>query len=384
MADIDGLIEFSRLPDRDTARFFVGRQRELESLKRHCREAWESTDRVLGGVMLIQGCPGIGKTSLINHFSETISRKDGGAGKRPLVVQAACEDLFGMQAFVEHCAKAGTRQRNMDKAWRWLLHAAAGVPNAGNLVKATGREVEKWLLERRRMALFVDEVQNSSDRNAEVYRKLHQGLSELNVAVVFAGLSDSRAVLSGLGLSRLGDENVLDLGMLDEEDCRAAMVLMLDAHDVVAGGREPWMRFAVDASRRFPQHLHGALKAAARAIAVDGGRLTGRGLERAGAEARQRRFDYYRQRCEGLAPWQRRIAAGLMQVLEDDGVADDETLSDLMRRETGSGGGSMELRNEFLHRGLLQERYELGTYDVPIPSFRAWIIEKSGFLGRRL
>ncbi len=383
MANIEGLIEFSRLPDRDRARFFVGRKRELEGMERHCRRAWESTDRVLGGAMLIQGCPGMGKTSLLNHFVDRVRCKDDPGGRKPLVVTAACENLFGMQAFVEHCTRAGTGQRNMDKVWRWLLHAAAGIPNAKNAVEATSREVEEWLLERRRMVLFVDEVQNSSDRNAEVYRKLHQGLSEMKLAVVFAGLSDSRAVLSRLGLSRMGDENVLDLGMLDEGDCREAMALMLDAHNVQADGREPWLRFVVDASHLFPQHLHGALKASARAIAEDGGRLTAQGLERAGVEARQRRFDYYRQRCEGLALWQRKVAARLMQIMGNNGVADDETLSILLQQERASETDSRELRDEFVHRGLLQERYELGTYEVPIPSFRTWIIDDSGFLGRR-
>ena len=383
MANIDGLIEFSRLPDRDRARFFVGRERELDSMERHCRRAWESKDGVLGGAMLIQGCPGMGKTSLLNHFVDRIRRRDDEGGKKPLVVTAACENLFGMQAFVEHCTRAGIRQRNMDRVWRWLLHAAAGIPNAKNAVEATSRDVEEWLLEGRRMALFVDEVQNSSDKNAEVYRKLHQGLSEMNVAVVFAGLSDSRAVLSRLGLSHMGDENALDLGLLDEQDCREAMALMLDAHDVQAVGREPWLRFVVDASGLFPQHLHSALKASARAIAEDGGRFTGRGLERAGAEARQRRFAYYRQRCEGLVLWQRRVAARLMRIMDNDGVADDETLSILMRQEKASETDSRKLRDEFVHRGLLQERYQLGTYEVPIPSFQTWIIDESGFLERR-
>lgn len=109
----------------------------------------------------------MGKTSFLKEAEERleirIARDFGAARLRPLVVDAATEDLETME-------------------------------------RLTSLESRPFIV------LLVDEVQTSTRRNKEIYKRLHTGKTNPPIMPLFAGLSDSRTVLEDperTGLTRI-------------------------------------------------------------------------------------------------------------------------------------------------------------------------------------
>ncbi len=61
--DIDGLRKFIGTGARESARFFVGREREIGAVEALCGKFTKGA--VPGATTVIQGAPGAGKTSIL-------------------------------------------------------------------------------------------------------------------------------------------------------------------------------------------------------------------------------------------------------------------------------------------------------------------------------
>ena len=70
--DIEGLRAFVREGDRNRARFFVGRERQIRDIGQIGADAFagfRSGRPLAGTTRLIQGAPGAGKTALLSHIA---------------------------------------------------------------------------------------------------------------------------------------------------------------------------------------------------------------------------------------------------------------------------------------------------------------------------
>lgn len=416
MADLDGLRRFVRdtRGARGESPFFVGRQAELDFVEEVCLSELSRRARGRGavnGIALFTGCPGVGKTALLRRAGglvhgldmdddgapeterrqpsllEKAARKVLGKDYRipPLVVETHPGHLTTMESLLRLCAREARplADRLPDGARAVIDHAARG--KAADALAA----VDALALSQRPLVLLlVDEAQNSTQANRDLYSDLHLGYCPLPVVPVFAGLSDSEDALAAAGVSRIGDEMHISLGLLHPADCEGAMDAMFDRYGVAPDpeARRPWLDFAAEASSRFPEHLHRVLVATAKAMVARDGRLDGETLGDAAALAAEAKRQYYAARSKGFTDEEREVAAAVVTGLAERGGSTPARLAgpllEQMAKETRQTQAPVDADGfvrRMLHSGLLQKD-ETGRYGVPIPSFGTWLQETYGTL----
>ena len=121
--DIGGLREFSALDDRDLSPFFAGRSEELEKLASRCQDVlkiWRERGRVGGRAMAVVGCPGMGKTSLLDRFESLCNDADDPAS-------SAGEAGEAVERMFEHF-RVGGSAGDLDRWKRAIAEDSQGFP----------------------------------------------------------------------------------------------------------------------------------------------------------------------------------------------------------------------------------------------------------------
>ena len=184
--------------DRDVARFFAGRNDELVAFERAVRVAGRREQTVFH---VIQGAPGAGKSSLIQKI------RDDNADNPDLVLVDVDKDLLSNVTAM--------KMRIADELVQGTALAAEGIEafsdalrvrNLGTFVR---RGLEGGLRKPRhpgRWSFGTMRGQNYDARQRDALDHLHKkGLGGgLRAVFLLAGLSPTRSVLAGLGISRQG------------------------------------------------------------------------------------------------------------------------------------------------------------------------------------
>ena len=392
--DIEALRRFAALDDRDISPFFAGRIFELKRLAARCEgvlETWRERGRVGGRSTVITGCPGMGKTSLLDRFEDVCNAAEDPAS--PLAFRMAAEDMTDASAIAGTLADAAREHPRVGAVMEALGADVASRLGAERTFEAARRAFFEDKAKARPICVLVDEAQCvAGDLHGATLRKLHKGDYKLPILPVFAGLGDTEDALADCGISRLSDEARMPLGLLSETDAGRAVEDMFRAYRIAGEADElaAWKAAIARDSGGFPQHLHIGMKAAAAALLETGGVARREGLGHARASASAARAAYYESRISPELGERGAALVGLVGEVERHDPLEIETLHALAARHLEAAGEvlSRAEAKAFVRRlvrsGLLQRKFEhtvggvvrrLPAYEVPIPSMKTWILE---------
>ena len=368
---------------RDELPYFAGRAEELSRLDRRLDRLCRTGDPT-GGMSLIVGVPGVGKSLLGRKFAERSTARE-----LPLDVRRLILDTSMLKSGVELFLAIGAALERTDE-FRQVAEIDSRVtgrgaglgPVKGNVTREHVRHTGSLsaLLRNANAAgawrgmalvLVVDELQTVDAAGMENLRILHEGAHGCPILLVGIGLRHTQRVLVNSsateGVSRPGE--VIHLQPLSA--CEAA--------DAVSGnmralGHEipsPCVKALAAASHGFPQHIHGYLVGALDAVAKHGRLEEGPALQAALATGNQARIDYYQGRLSLLRGIQPMLA--LVEVMDKQDV-DALAIEDATQAlDDANFNGTAAIERAIAH-GVLSEDL-LGNVSFGIPSFHTYMIE---------
>lgn len=398
MPDIEGLKWFVAVHsvNRDVAPFFVGRASELDALFEHANTAritlHEDGVPPAGHTMIIQGCPGIGKTCLMRQFVQLCNQdfeENGCNGSKPLQLIMSLSQADTTKSIVRELMESDPDYVQM----RWVAGLGQDVlsrfkseTTLVDLLRSLGPSIGV-----RPIVVLIDEIQNATKYNRHFLADLHSGVGYSNNAVlpVYFGLNSSKSQLQSLGLTRFGDDADITLGLLTRDDCRQSFHMMLTKYDVDGDGMEDeWIETMIKDSQYFPHHLTVALRSTAAVLIEHEGVMRREGLISARRQSAKDREHYYRSRIgdDLLTPY---VVVGAIAkalsyqptYLGGSKLEASNALLEIMPSLMGLPKNTVEAGEMFdalVHRGILQMNAETGTYTIPIPSFQTWAAEELG------
>ena len=381
--ELDGLLEFSEETDRDSGRFFVGREAEI-GLVGKAAEKWtrsvKSGDAPLG-VVLISGAPGAGKTALLGQLlkhppptTAALSVPLLRLSSEAELVRSLTDALTKPAGGVAGGLRPSGVTANLGLAkFSWGLSSTPPT-TLGDLDRglSVGGAAAAMLL--------IDEVQTATPDQVRMLAALHLGATGFPLVPVLAGLSDSSDVLSAGGISRRAATYDLRLDRLHEGEPAEAVRMMLGEYRV--RGPEPvqarWCRAIEAISDRWPQHVKTAMTALARELLRADGELERADWERTRDDAAALRTRGYEAR---RSPHMRRAGTLLARFLEETPLPADEErairhLEGLMAGGAAGGMAPGAFFDHLVHQGVLHDPEGTGEYVCPIPSLRDYLIRR--------
>ena len=298
---------------REPPLYFAGRAKELAALNRRLDDLRETGDPT-GGMALIVGVPGAGKTQLGRRFAEDAAAH-GESNVRHLAVDTTMlendVDLFMAIARALGAEAEGRRVADLDT--RSTGHNAGigivrggvtqeHVRHTGSLSALLNASHHAGMWQRKALVLVVDELQTIEPRGMRALRVLHQGDHGCPILLLGIGLQHMQQVLGNppdgsAGISRIAEP--MALAPLSEKEALEAV-----NRNMVAMGYEIPETSAsalAEASQGFPQHIHGYLRGAVEAIDEHGSLEPGPSLYAALKAGAQARTNYYDTRLSMLA-----------------------------------------------------------------------------------
>lgn len=370
---------------RDALPYFAGREAELTALGQRLGRL-RSTGDPRGGMSLIMGVPGVGKTQLGLTFAHhAVADK-----RRPRVRHLALNttmlesdiDLFMAIARTLNADKIGREVAEMESNGTCRDGGVAGLKAGRSQEHArhTGRLFALLLASRRTrmwrntaLVLTIDELQTVQPAGLAALRVLHEGDHGCPMLVLGMGLQHTPAILAGTGdtpgISRLAQ--IIQLRPLPHEDALDAIAGNMRA----LGHTIPQVcaNALAEASQGFPQHIHSYLAAAQQAIGEHGGLAEGPSLQVALQAGHQARNDYYDSRLrllQGIKPM--RALAGVMDRNGTQALAIEDAVQEL---DTAGFDGQAAINKAIAH-GVLAEDPP-GAVSFGIPSFHGYMVKLS-------
>ena len=350
---------------------FAGRREELAVLHRRLDRVIQ-TGEAVGGVALVTGVPGVGKTQLGRRFAkEAQSRSDAKVKHLAISAGMLSDDLrlftaIGREMNAEdEFRKAGIVNGNVTK--EQVRHTGS----FGSLLLATSASAAWWS---KALVLTVDELQGLKEEGRPALEELHLGLHRCPIMLVGIGLQHTLRVLesgdSRAGLSRPGTHLRLALMTIDEAEEAIAGALQ------ALGGDIPKQSAAALAkmSQGFPQHLHGYIEGACFAYDKHGGLHSSTALAEAADYGHRRRQEHYQGRLAALGIANRSAMLNVAATMQSSGV-DRLDWDEAVQAAAAKRRNPESVIEAAVERGVLAE-YEDGTVGFGIPSFFAYMGEQ--------
>ena len=356
---------------REPPPYFAGRARELATLNKRLGDLRETGDPT-GGMALIVGVPGAGKTQLGRKFAEDAVVRDASNVRRLAVDTTMLEndvDLFIAIARALDAEAQGRRVAHLET--RSTACNAGGVTreharHTGSLSALLNASHHAGMWEGKALVLVVDELQTIEPEGMRALRVLHQGDHGCPILLLGIGLQHTQQVLGSpadgsAGISRVAEP--MALAPLSEEEALEAIVENM----VAMGYKIPEASVAAlaEASQGFPQHIHGYLRGAVEAIGEHGSLEPGPALDAALKAGDQARTDYYDARLTMLADQD-----AMLPVIETMLATGRESLRRAEAIEVVNAAafdGENTVRQAIAHGVLTLHR---GGVSFGIPSFR--------------
>ena len=299
--------------EREPPPYFAGRAKELAALNKRLDDLRETGDPT-GGMALIVGVPGAGKTQLGRKFAEDALARTAALDVRRLATDTsmleADVDLFMAIARALGVEKEGRKVGDLDtrstgrNAGIGLFKGGLTQEHArhtGGLSALLDASKHAGMWNGKVLVLVVDELQTIQPEGMRALRVLHQGDHGCPILLVGIGLQHTQHVLGNptdgaAGISRVAAPITLE--SLSGEEALEAI-----KRNMLAMGHEIPKACVVAlaaASQGFPQHVHGYLNGAIEAIEKHGDLAVGRSLDDALKAGDQARNDYYDARLSML------------------------------------------------------------------------------------
>ncbi len=356
-----------RRTDRDAPYHFAGRGEELGELGDRLAVVAKTGD-ASGGLALITGVPGSGKTSLARAFAESsgVPNLRGGVSDLddPLDLFLSIGTAIGRESHFEKIAAVAPRLTNGGVG---VASATASTPQEHvrpdrGFASMLRTSKAKWP---RPLVIVVDELQNLNARQAETLRVLHEGVHGCPILVVGAGLENTPAELSSHGISRV--TKGLRLGPLHRDaTCEVISKSLADFE------REA-PPYVVDslaaASHDFPQHIHCYLSAALDAVDHSVGWHAPDMVDRVLEKGDKLRAEYYDDRLTAMGRGRSRMVPVIARMAKESVRSLD--VQDAI--DAAGADGERAVADAIQHGVLTLERDESVSFGIP--SFHRHMME---------
>ena len=299
--------------EREPPPHFAGRAKELAALRRRLDDLRETGD-ASGGMALILGVPGIGKTQLGRKFAEDVGAREGGLDIRPLATDTSMlehpVDLFlamaratGAETEARALADLDTRSTALSAGVGFVRGALTQEHprHTGGLSALLDAAKHAGIWSGKALVLVVDELQTVRPQGMTALRVLHQGDHGCPILLVGIGLPHTQQVLGNpadgsAGISRVAAP--IELRALSDDEAVEAIERSMAALGEAIP--EACVAALAQASQGFPQHVHGYLNGALEAIAKHGALASGPALDDALRTGDRARTAYYDARLAML------------------------------------------------------------------------------------
>ena len=219
----------NRRTDRSRPVHFSGRLHELDVILSRAEHAQSGS---AGSTVVIQGAPGAGKSSLLDEAARRFTAT--GADRKAIYVGTPWKRV-GENLVLERLAReAFAEPEDSFRATQTLAKGASvsakvATGTRSQTVATPPVDLPDWVgfenryanrtREAARTLLLVDECQTFEDDAGSLLRALHTQ-NRFPFLLVCGGLSDTSERLATLGLSRLGNDALIELGELSIDEAR--------------------------------------------------------------------------------------------------------------------------------------------------------------------
>ena len=365
--------------DRDRARFFAGREFELNNIARAVDEARKDGGEGQAVFRIFQGAPGCGKTSLMEHFRE--AHLDDS-----LFVKMETEDLSDAKNVMDHIRRAARMEASRAKrAVAWAVETTGAFFSVEEAGRQAGDFVAGGIARQRAVVLHIDEAQTFTEAQAPVLKKFHTAGIGVPCVCVMTGLSHTASnVMAHDGLSRLANNAVHNMRAMSDSECEESTRRMLD--ELRADGTESEKKGAArevaTMAYGWPQHLYCAQQELVRELIRTHGAMRDvdrRAMEDGTALARER---YYRGRLSGTVMQNQKdtLTAVLKRAL-DNPPHDMREMVKLCRTELEARGlvddpdipvSPLDFGRAMIAKGVV-EFDDRNVMRIPIMSMATWL-----------
>lgn len=378
--------------DRESLPYFAGRVSELRVLN-------ERLDAVLagsaaGGIALVTGVPGAGKSELGRQFVKRATERKAGPDvcHLPADVSLLPSDLgmFKEMAATLGRAEVGRKVAEIDtrgtgwsagggsiKVQRTTEHAR----HTGTLYELLRSSARAGMWKGKALVVTVDELQTVEPEAMRNLHMLHKGEHGCPILLVGIGLQHTQDVLAhprdgSPGISRTA--HPITLGCLAHDEAVEAVIGNMKAFgcEVAKGCAEPLSK----ATFGFPQHLHAYLEAAVDVFHTHGPLDDAGRLDDAIAKGDERRIRYYQDRLRSMntrTPFDAIMPiVAALDAQKKDALREGEAIN--VANQGGFDGETVV--DDAIAHGVLT-RHPDGSVGFGIPSFRDYMTDQLAAFG---
>ena len=347
----------------------------MDALRQRVEYLLSHPDDTVGGMVLIDGVQGIGKTQLALEFVRRVRQQQPGVYHLSVTTR---DLLMGTDQLLDDLtdqlpARKGSAAHWFDEAKRHFKQLRDSADSIRSMLAKT--QARGWW-RNHVLILSIDEIQSITAEARSVLNILHEGSHGCPILVVGMGLQHAPSVLASNMVNADGTANAdaisrfgtrLSLQMLSMDESIEAIQLGVEATGL---GQVPvdFAQQIATESRGFPQHVHGYVEGCVLALDKHGTLETEQAQCAALEEGRYSRTRYYESRLASMRREYRRAVLALAAHIDSGETPVTDDVAEHIMGDAIAGTGAQALQ-EAVEKGVLSVLLN-GHVMFPIPPFQ--------------